>query len=428
LRRATNNTIVATATSVPEKELGVGVREDFPILSQDSHGNPLVYLDSAATSQKPNQVLDVLSQYYLTYNSNVHRGVHDLSARATTAYESARVKVANFINATTWKEVVYTRNASEAINLVAYAWGMDNLKEGDEIILSVMEHHSNIVPWQLVAARTGAVLKFVKLSPEQGLDMEHFKELLGPNTKLVTIAHVSNTLGCTNPIREIAELAHAQGAKVLVDACQSVPHMPVDVQALGCDWLVASGHKMCAPTGIGFLWGRYDLLASMSPFMGGGEMIADVFQESSTYADPPSRFEAGTPAIGEAIALGAACDYLSSLGMENVHQYELQLGQYLYEQLQEVEGVTIYGPPPSADGGRASLCSFTAEGVHATDISTILDHSGVAVRSGHHCTQVLHRELGLNATARASLYIYNTKEEVDVFVEKLKETLDFFKI
>jgi len=384
-------------------------------------------LDNAATSQKPKYVLHALDKYYQEYNSNVHRGVHHLSALATTAYEDARDKVAKFINARTHREIVFTRNATEAINLVAYSWALSNLKAGDEIILSVAEHHSNMVPWQLVAQRTGAVLKHVKLTEgTQELDMKHFKELLGPRTKLVSLVHVSNMLGAVLDTAYVIEEAKKVGARVLLDACQSVPHMEVDVQALGADWIAASSHKMCGPTGIGFLWGKYEVLEEMSPWMGGGEMIQDVFLDHSTYAPPPARFEAGTPAIAEAIGLGAACDYLTSLGMDNVHNFEQDIGRYLHERLSKVPRVTIYGPPPSVPRGRASLCAFNVEGLHATDVSTLLDNAGVAVRSGHHCTQPLHRHLGINASARASLYIYNTEAEVDVFIEALQETISFF--
>jgi len=414
------------AVDAPGKQLGESVRPDFPILDQDVNGNRLVYLDNAATSQKPRAVLDKLVEYYSGYNSNVHRGVHHLSALATAEYEAARAKVARFVNAASDREIVFTRNASEAVNLVAQSWGLSNLSEGDEVVLSVMEHHSNIVPWQLVAEKTGATLKFCELSEEQGLDMEMMRELISPRTKLVSVVHVSNMLGCVNPVSEIVGMAREVGAKLMLDCCQSVPHMPVDVQALGADWIVASGHKMCAPTGIGFLWGRSDVLAGMPPWMGGGEMIADVFLEKSTFAEPPSRFEAGTPAVGEAIALGAAVDYLEAIGMDKVHDYEVELSNYLYEQLSTVPGVTIYGPKPDAKGGRAALCSFNVEGLHATDLSTLLDASGVAVRSGHHCTQPVHRYLGIPASARASLYIYNTREEVDRFIHELQESVKFF--
>lgn len=414
-------------TITQEKTLAEKVRADFPILHQQVNGKPLVYLDSAATSQKPLAVLDALRNYYEQYNSNVHRGAHTLSAKATDAYEGARVKIAKFVNAAFPHEIIYTRNASEAINLVAYAWGLTNLQPGDEVILSVMEHHSNLVPWQLVTKTTGAVLKFVELNANEEFDLEQYKSLVSEKTKLVSIVHVSNTLGCINPVKEITEIAHKYGAKVLLDACQGVPHLSIDVQAIDCDWLVASGHKMCGPTGIGFLYGKEKILRAMPPFMGGGEMIADVFLEQSTYADLPHKFEAGTPAIAEAIGLGAAVDYLSNIGMDKIHAYEAELTAYLFEQLEQIPQVRIYGPKPDANGeGRAALASFTAGDVHPHDLSTILDQAGVAIRAGHHCTQPLHRYLKAQSTARASLYFYNTQEEIDVFIATLKEAIDFF--
>jgi cysteine desulfurase / selenocysteine lyase len=419
---------VITPVDSRANTLGDRVRADFPILDQQVHDHPLIYFDSAASSQKPSAVLDELQRYYAEDNANVHRGAHSLSGRATDAYEAAREKVAKFINAASHREVIYTRNASEAINLVAYSWAMTNLKAGDEILLSVMEHHSNLVPWQLVAERTGAVLKHVGITATGELDMDQYRSLISANTKLVAIVHVSNTLGCINPVEELTQIAHDHGAKILIDACQSVPHMAIDVQAMDCDWLVASGHKMCAPTGIGFLYGKLELLRSMPPFMGGGSMIQDVFLDHSTYADAPERFEAGTPAIGEAIALGAAVDYLTAIGMENIAQCEHELTRYLFDKLATVKGLTIYGPMPGADGtGRAAIATFNADGIHAHDLATLLDQSGVAIRSGHHCTQPLHRLLDLNATARASLYFYNTTAEIDRFVEVLVETIEFFR-
>ncbi|MGF1517038.1 MAG: SufS family cysteine desulfurase [Nodosilinea sp.] len=408
--------------------LAAKVRADFPILHQEVNGHPLVYLDNAATSQKPQAVIDALSHYYQSDNANVHRGVHNLSARATDAYEGARDKVAAFVKATSRNQIVFTRNASEAINLVAYAWGMNTLNAGDEIILSVMEHHSNLVPWQLVAQRTGAVLKFVELTADQAFDLDQYRGLVNDKTRLVAVSHVSNTLGCVNPVEEIIEIAHGHGAKVLIDGCQSAPHMPLNLPAMGCDWFVASGHKMCGPTGIGFLYGKLKVLEAMPPFMGGGEMIADVFLDHSTYAELPHKFEAGTPAIAEAIALGAAVDYLAAIGMDNIAAYEHELTAYLYQQMQTIPEVTLYGPAPEADGGgHAALATFTVEGVHAQDLSTLIDQSGIAIRSGHHCTQPLHRILGVDSTARASLYFYNTKAEIDGFIAALKDTIDFFK-
>ncbi|OAY57922.1 cysteine desulfurase 1, chloroplastic [Manihot esculenta] len=407
--------------------LGHITRPDFPILHQEINGSKLVYLDNAATSQKPISVLKALQDYYETYNSNVHRGIHYLSAKATDEYELARKKVAAFINASESREIVFTRNATEAINLVAYSWGLANLKLGDEVILTVAEHHSAIVPWQIVAQRTGAILKFVTLNENDVPDMQNFKEIFSKNTKLVVVHHISNVLASFLPVEDIIQWARDVGAKVLIDACQSVPHMVVDVQQLDADFLVASSHKMCGPTGIGFLYGKSDLLSTMPPFLGGGEMISDVFLDHSTYADPPSRFEAGTPAIGEAIGLGAAIDYLSGIGMQKIHEYEVELANYLYESLCAVPNVDIYGPKPSETVHRAALCSFNVENIHPTDIATFLDQQhGVAIRSGHHCAQPLHRHLGVNASARASLYFYNTKEDVDAFIQALNDTISFF--
>lgn len=423
--------VVSTPPSVNANRgtasLGEITKPDFPILKQEVNGSKLVYLDNAATSQKPQFVIDAVREYYEAYNSNVHRGIHFLSARATDEYELARKKVADFINAGSSREIVFTRNATEAINLVAYSWGLTNLKAGDEIILSIAEHHSVIVPWQIVAQKTGAVLKFVNLNEEEVPDLEQLKQLLCKKTKLVAVHHVSNTLGCILPIQEIVHWTQKYGARVLVDACQSVPHMSVDVQQLGVDFLVASSHKMCGPTGVGFLYGKSELLTSMPPFLGGGEMIDDVFLDHSTYAEPPSRFEAGTPAIGEAIGLGKAIDYLLGIGMQQIHDYELELANYLYQSLSSVSNVRIYGPAPNTTSGRAALCSFTVENVHPTDIATLLDQQhGVAVRSGHHCAQPLHHYLGTNASCRASLYFYNTKDEVDAFIKGLKDTISFF--
>ncbi|GLJ36834.1 hypothetical protein SUGI_0743170 [Cryptomeria japonica] len=417
----------ASASASASPSLGDLMRLDFPILNQEVNGSRLVYLDNAATSQKPHFVIDAVRKYYEVYNANVHRGIHFLSEKATSEYELARRKVANFINASSSEEIVFTRNATEAINLVAYSWGLTNMKEGDEILMSIAEHHSAIVPWQFVAEKTGAVLKFVNLSQEEVPDLEQLKQLICKKTKLVVIHQVSNTLGCINPIREIVQWTQNCDAKVLVDACQSVPHMSVDVQNLGVDFLVASSHKMCGPTGIGFLYAKSKLLASMPPFLGGGEMIADVYMDHSTYAEPPSRFEAGTPAIGEAIGFGMAIDYLSGIGMQRIHEYEVELANYLYQSLSSIKNVRIYGPAPNTVSGRAALCSFTVENVHPTDIATFLDQQyGVAVRSGHHCAQPLHRHLGINASCRASLYFYNTKDEVDAFIKGLKETINFF--
>jgi cysteine desulfurase / selenocysteine lyase len=411
-------------TFIQTKTLADAVRADFPILHREVHNKPLVYLDNAATSQKPHAVIHTLEHYYSHYNSNVHRGVHTLSGEATDAYEGAREKIAKFVNAASEKEIIYTRNATEAINLVAYSWGLSNLQRGDEIILTVMEHHSNLIPWQLVAQKTGARLKFVQLTPDEEFDFGHYQSLLTEKTKLVSVVHVSNTLGCINPVKDIAALAHQYGAKVLIDACQSAPHMKLDVQDLDCDWLVASGHKMCGPTGIGFLYGKLNLLRSMPPFLGGGEMIADVFLENATYADLPHKLEAGTPAIAEAIALGAAIDYLTNIGMDKIHAYEGELTAYLFEHLMSIPKVKVYGPNPPKE--RAALASFTCGDVHPHDLSTMLDQAGIAIRAGHHCTQPLHRFIKAQSTARASLYFYNTFEEIDAFVASLQESIEFF--
>lgn len=414
-------------TAIQEKTLGDKVRSDFPILNQTVHDKPLIYIDNAATSQKPLAVLEALQQYYEYDNANVHRGAHTLSVRATEGYEAARDKVVKLINAASRQEIIYTRNATEAINIVAYSWGLANLKVGDEIILTVMEHHSNLVPWRIIAEKTGAVIKYVGLTEEETFDLAQFKTLLSEKTKLVAVVHVSNTLGCINPVEEIVTLAHQVGAKVLIDACQSVPHLPINVRQIDCDWLVASGHKMCAPTGIGFLYGKKEILDAMPPFFGGGEMIADVYLDHFTTNELPHKFEAGTPAIGEAIALGSAVDYLMGIGLDNIHAYEEELTAYLFKKLADVPKLRIYGPKPTIEGkGRAALASFNVEGIHASDLSTLLDHEGIAIRSGHHCTQPLHRLLDASGSARASLYFYNTREDIDRFIVALKDTIDFF--
>jgi cysteine desulfurase / selenocysteine lyase len=394
-------------TLTQEKSLAAKVRSDFPILNQKIHDRPLIYFDNAATSQKPIAVLDAWRNYYEKDNANVHRGAHSLSSRATDAYEGARDKIANFINANAREEIVYTRNATEAINIVAY--------------------HSNLVPWQIIAQKTGAVIKHVRLSEAEGFDFEHYQSLLSEKTKLVTVVHVSNTLGCINPVENIVKAAHKYGAKVLIDVCQSLPHMKLDVREIDCDWLVGSGHKMCAPTGIGFLYGKKDILLAMPPFFGGGEMISEVYLDHFTCGELPHKFEAGTPAIGEAIALGAAIDYLSNIGMDKIHAYESELTAHLFKELSTISNLKIYGTQPNIDGeGRAALAAFNVTGIHANDIATLLDHEGIAIRSGHHCTQPLHRLFDAAGSARASLYFYNTHEEIDAFIAALKETIDFF--
>lgn len=394
--------------------------KQFPILNQVVNDKPLVYLDSAATSQKPSDVIDALTSYYFSINSNVHRGAHALAALATDAFEETRELIAKFINATSTNEVVYTRNATEAINLVASTWGRNNLSEGDIIAVSVMEHHANLVPWQMIAHETGSRVVGIPLTSEQTYDVSSLREQLSTGkVRLVACSHVSNVLGCINPVADIISLAHEHGALVLLDACQSVPHMPVDVRALDVDFLVASAHKMCGPTGVGFLWGRYELLENMPPYMGGGEMIEDVFVDHSTYAPPPHRFEAGTPAIGEVIAFAAAIRFLQGLGMEKVHSYEEYVGEYLWRRLTAFQEIEVYGPPPP----RAALCAFNVRDIHSGDLATMLDLEGVAVRSGHHCAQPLHKALGVTSSARASLYVYNTLEEVDKLIEAMKEAV-----
>ncbi len=407
-------------------DLAAQVRADFPILQRQVNGHPLIYLDNAATSQKPLAVLQAIEHYYQHCNANVHRGVHTLGNEATDAYEGAREKIARFINAPSPQQIIYTRNATEAINLVAYSWGLSQLSQGDEIILSVMEHHSNLIPWQLVAQKTGAHLKFIRITPAGELDLDHYQSLLSDRTRLVAIAQVSNMLGSLNPVQEVTALAHRYGAKVLIDACQSVPHLPVDVQALNCDWLAFSGHKMCGPTGIGVLYGKRDLLQSMPPFMGGGEMIAEVDLDHATYADIPHKFEAGTPAIAQAVGLGAAVEYLSGIGLERIHAHEQALITRLLEGIQQIPGITVYGPlDPKRRGG---LVSFSVEAVHPHDLSTLLDEQGIAIRAGHHCTQPLHRYLQVQSTARASVYLYNTLAEVERFLEALAEAVEFFRV
>ncbi|MCP9798456.1 MULTISPECIES: SufS family cysteine desulfurase [Cyanophyceae] len=409
-------------------DLAVQTRPDFPLLAQTAClGQPLIYLDYAATSQKPRQVLEALQQYYSLDNANVHRGAHQLSARATDHFEAARGKVAAFIGAASAREIVFTRNASEAINLVARTWGDANLREGDEVLLSVMEHHSNLVPWQLLAARTGCVLRHAGVTESGELDLEDLKAKISDRTRLVSLVHISNTLGCLNPIEAVAELAHGAGALLLVDACQSLPHKPVDVAALGADFLVGSSHKLCGPTGMGFLWAHEALLEAMPPFLGGGEMIHDVYLDHSTWADLPHKFEAGTPAIGEAIGMGAALDYLQNLGMERIHAWEQQLTRRLFERLQAIDGVRILGPTPDQQPDRAALAAFSVDGLHANDIAALLDSAGICIRSGHHCTQPLHRHYGLASSARASLGFTTTPEEIDRFAEELEGTIGFLR-
>ena len=394
------------------------IRSDFPILSRTVHGKPLVYLDSTASSQKPRSVIETMSVYYESYNANVHRGVYEISEEATAAMEKARVKVARFINARQSKQIIFTRNTTESINLVAYSWGNANIVAGDVIVLTEMEHHSNLIPWQLLAQRTGARLEFIPISDDGLLRLDIYEELLRQHPKLVAFTHMSNVLGTINPAREMIVQAHAVGATVLIDAAQSVPHLPVDVQALDADFLCFSGHKMLGPTGIGVLYGKRDLLEAMPPFMGGGDMIRTVGLRQATWNDLPWKFEAGTPAIAEAIGMGAAVEYLNSLGMNNVMQHEQDLTHYAMDQLQAVPGLTIYGPEAARRGG---VVSFTLGDIHPHDLASILDQeAGVAVRAGHHCAQPLMERLGLAATARASFYVYTTSAEIDALAEALE--------
>jgi cysteine desulfurase / selenocysteine lyase len=402
----------------------LALRREFPILQQQVNGKLLAFLDSGASSQKPRRVIVCLEEYYEHTNANVHRGVYKLSEEATFAFERARGKVARFIGASSHKELIFTRNTTEAINLVARAWGDANVRAGDRILLSVMEHHSNLVPWQQLAQRSGAQLDFLPIDGEGRLVLEDLDTLLTERTKLVAITHQSNVLGTINPVREIAARAHDAGALVLVDGAQSVPHMPVDVQELGIDFLAFSGHKMCGPTGIGALWGRRKILEAMPPFLGGGSMIREVTLQTTIYADLPSRFEAGTPAIGEAIALGEAVDFLSGLGMDKIFAHEQILVGYALERLSKVEGLCVYGPTSLEQRGGA--LSFTLDGVHPHDIAAVLDGEGIAVRAGHHCCQPLHTLLDVPATARASFYLYNIPEEIDRLAAGLEKARKLF--
>jgi len=412
-----------TAVSLAER-----TRADFPILQQVScTGQPLVYLDHAATSQKPRVVLDSLQSYYSCDNANVHRGAHQLSARATESFEAARTITAAFVGATTPKEIVFTRNATEAINLVARSWGDAELTDGDEVLLTVMEHHSNLVPWQLLAKRTGCVIRHVGLTPEGMLDLDDFIQKLSKRTRLVSLVHISNTLGCCNPIDQISTLAHGVGAKVLVDACQSLAHKPVDVQSLGADFLVGSSHKLCGPTGMGFLWASEETLMAMPPFLGGGEMIQDVFLDHSTWAELPHKFEAGTPAIGEAIGMGAAIRYLQTIGLDAIQLWEAELTGHLFSRLQLIDGLRILGPSPEQQPDRGALATFVVDGLHANDIASMLDLAGVCIRSGHHCCQPLHRLYGLTGSARASLSFCTTYAEIDRFADELVSVIEFLR-
>ena len=400
------------------------IRQDFPILSRTVHGLPLVYLDSAATSQKPRSVLQSLIDYYEGYNSNVHRGVHSLSMEATDRYEEARSKVARFIGATEPESIVWTRNTTEGINLVAHTWARQNIKPGDEIVVSQIEHHSNLVPWQQVAAAQGAELRFLPMAGDGSMDMDEVDSVITPRTRLLAVVHSSNSLGTIHPVKELAAKARAVGAAVLVDGAQSVPHMPVDVVDLDCDFLAFSGHKMMGPTGIGALYVKREVLEEMQPFLTGGEMVLEVSYERASWNALPMRFEAGTPNIADTIALGAAVDYLDSLGMDNVRAHEVALTRYALERFRELEEIDVFGPPDL--DGRGGVVSFNSADVHPHDLGTVLDRQGIAIRTGHHCTMPVMRKLGLMATARASFYVYNTEDEVDLLVDSIRQALRYF--
>lgn len=401
------------------------IRQDFPILFQEVNDEPLIYLDNAATTQKPKQVLAQLEAYYEHDNANVHRGVHTLAERATKEYEAAREKVRNFINANETAEVLFTRGTTTSLNWIARSYGDAFVKEGDEIVISYMEHHSNIVPWQELAKRKKAVLKYIAITDDGYLDMADAKKQITDKTAIVSLAHVSNVLGVVNPIKELADIAHAHGAVMVVDGAQSTPHMKVDVQALQADFFAFSGHKMCGPTGIGVLYGKRELLEQMEPVEFGGEMIDFVHLQESTWTQLPWKFEAGTPNIAGAIALGAAIDYLNEIGMENIHQYEHSIVDYVLPKLQAIEGLTIFGPQDPKD--HTAVIAFNLDGLHPHDVATALDMEGVAVRAGHHCAQPLLNYLKQPATARASFYIYNTKADADRLVEAILATKEFFK-
>ncbi len=394
------------------------IREDFPIFSKQS--NDFVYLDSASTTLKPQFVIDAVNGYYSQYSANVHRSIYTIGEQATAAYEGSRKKVADFINAKD-NSIIFTKGTTESINLVAYAWARKNLKEGDEILLTEMEHHSNLIPWQLCAKETGAILKHIPFNEDGTLDLSEPEKWFTDKTKLVTVIHQSNVFGTINPIKEIVKMAHDVGAIAIVDAAQSVPHQKVDVQELDCDFLAFSGHKMLGPTGVGILYGKPEILETMNPFLGGGEMIKTVSLNESTWNNIPWKFEAGTPNIAQAIGLGAAIDYINSIGLEQIHQHEQLLLNYALKKMQDIPEVTIYG----AASERGAVISFNVENVHPHDLSQLLDNDGIAIRAGHHCAQPIMKKLGVSATGRASLYLYNTKEDIDRLCESIVKTVNF---
>ncbi len=401
-------------------------RRDFPILDQEVHGKPLIYFDSGASSQKPRQVIDAITRYYERDHSNVHRGIHELSNRATAAYEAARARTAEFLHAASPDEIVFTRGTTESINLVASAWGGRHVKAGDVILLTELEHHANIVPWQMLAERTGATLRYLPVTGDEGLlDLSKLDELLTPEVKIFAFTHISNTMATINPIAELCRRARAVGATTLVDAAQSAGHHPLDVQEIGCDFLVFSGHKICGPTGIGVLYGRAEKLEETPPYQGGGDMIVSVDWQKASFKPAPHRFEAGTPNMAGAVGLHAAFDYLDSIGRQEIFEHDQALARYTYERLQELGGVRLFGP---TDGNRAGLVSFLLEDAHAHDVVTMADVKfGIALRGGHHCNQPLHRKLGVRSSARASYYFYNTRDEVDVFITAVADIQKFFR-
>jgi cysteine desulfurase/selenocysteine lyase len=412
------------------------LREDFPILDREVGGDietpgasteddtPLVYLDNGATSQTPERVIDAISTYYHEYNSNVHRGVHHLSQEASIAYEAAHDRLADFIGANGAGEIVFTKNTTEAMNLIAYSWGLEELGPGDEVVLTEMEHHASLVTWQQIARKTGAEVKYIAIDEDGRLDMDHARELIGPDTEMVSVVHVSNVLGTINPIAELADLAHEHDSYIFADGAQAVPNRPVDIEELDVDFYAFSGHKMCGPTGIGVLYGREDLLEAIDPFLFGGDMIRKVDFEDATWNELPWKFEAGTPPIAEGIALAEATDYIDEIGMEAIQRHETDLAEYAMARLEEFDDIEIYGPPRGED--RSGVVSFNLEGVHAHDLASIMNDDAVAIRAGDHCTQPLHEKLGTAASARASFYLYNTKEEVDTLVEAVDSARQLF--
>ncbi len=415
--REQNSEIISSKINIEK------IRNDFPILNRVINGYPVIYFDNAATTQRPKQVIDAVKNFYENTNANIHRAVHTLSYEATIAYEEAHKKIAKFINANSWREIIFTRNATEAINLVAYAWGLQHLQKDDEVIVTLMEHHSNIVPWQWLRKFKEIKLKFVDITDDGYLKIEEFEKLITPRTKLVAVVHASNVLGTINPAKEITQIAKSKGCYVLIDGAQSTPHIKVDVQDIRCDFFVASGHKMLGPTGIGFLYSRREILEEMNPFLYGGDMISTVTTEDATWNELPWKFEAGTPNIAGGIGLGVAVDYLQEVGMDKVFEHEKELLNYAFEKMNEIPDIEIYGPREN----RLGVISFNIRDIHPHDIAGVLDQHGIAVRSGNHCTQPLLARLGVENTVRASFYIYNTFEEIDRFVDALKKAVKIFK-